>query len=1183
MFSSAIRAVAAAALVLAGIGPAHANDGDRILRAIIGTGVGTILNEMQQRDRKQPQTRQQRQASPRSNPATSGLSSGQVKAAQSRLNDMGYDAGAPDGQAGSRTRQAIRQYQADWGWPATGVLTGQQYRALVANATGQRQQQQAAEEGALSRGETAELQRALASLGFEVGTIDGVVGSTTGRAISGFLTRRGLDPYQTSIHEARELILATAAGEASPAQATRAMARPASMRSAHLSPDMIIDWSPGHGAGSEHGENLGRALVRRIVHANPQILENQEVLKSWLSDLAYGVWPDPKILSLHETFSKGTEFERPGALREFRAFLQEHATGEPLTIVRVRRTVVNAYDFNEGAFPLRLEESSSDFAKEMSIDWRGRPSVWAIASSWRSIDRLPMPQADAEALAKTLGSHRVVDVAMRMTLSNFHDRSGGVAADASIEDVSVHFAARSDTRDLGEFIANLPFDPIDADPLETMAAASSALESWRRLGAPVDGDAVYLRTYNDDDKKSMWSPLDLLGLKQVSKPVESLQIAGFFTRTYTDRNQFGSLFGDATREFRGTAMRYNKFLGEGILEAFNRDYLPSLVSRAPQLPVKLRIHWQPFLELYDVQTASLPITHTISNSFRNGGIALDVLPNVPVQTNLSHLPFSVPMEEPRAEALRERTRDRRWSFSERGIVHAVMDLRLDRMTSSQKREDWWGLQGLISFDRGERGLTSRVHAEVLRIALYEDAALTRLIVEFPLEELLYQPAEPEAPLGEPLPEGLNLSRWNIWALAAKLGAGDKLIEEAIRASESYRKVDAVTRPLQLERMKAMASSAFPNTGQDLYLPGSMSFAGYDPALGLPVSGYSFSVMLDTDQSQIDEGLAQIVVQNEKDLRVLSVDHATVDALTRDRQRGEFSALFRVRPVSAARVPGSEKPLASVNLAVESIVILHPDVEDRVLVEIPVAARADMSDAGDSRSPQSRFTVLGVKLGMPIAEAREILASHIAASPATPLTEAQRNYGARSPCYFVTLDAKREGATEEETEERLRRDGCPILEEEPIVFALGYDLQLSDDLTERLIVYRTGDRLGEPVVSGIYRKFSPETVGTMLEINLPKQYGDDFIVPDNAANQRIWVDNPSQRPLFQQNTDERCVPFWMGDDGFPSRSLLHDCGAFLRAESYRLVLMDSGFATRIAREQRENTAVAKEKAKPEIRF
>jgi hypothetical protein len=80
-----------------------------------------------------------------------------------------------------------------------------------------------------------------------------------------------------------------------------------------------------------------------------------------------------------------------------------------------------------------------------------------------------------------------------------------------------------------------------------------------------------------------------------------------------------------------------------------------------------------------------------------------------------------------------------------------------------------------------------------------------------------------------------------------------------------------------------------------------------------------------------------------------------------------------------------------------------------------------------------------------------------------------------------------------------------------------------------------------------------------------------------------VDNPSQRALFQQDPGERCVPFWIGDHGFPAGSLLHDCGAFLRAESYRLILMDSGFAARTVREQQENAAVAKEKSKPEIRF
>ncbi|HEX5325501.1 MAG TPA: peptidoglycan-binding domain-containing protein, partial [Acetobacteraceae bacterium] len=42
---------------------------------------------------------------------------------QQMLDDLGYDAGAPDGSAGPQTAQALRAFQRDHGQPASGVIT----------------------------------------------------------------------------------------------------------------------------------------------------------------------------------------------------------------------------------------------------------------------------------------------------------------------------------------------------------------------------------------------------------------------------------------------------------------------------------------------------------------------------------------------------------------------------------------------------------------------------------------------------------------------------------------------------------------------------------------------------------------------------------------------------------------------------------------------------------------------------------------------------------------------------------------------------------------------------------------------------------------------------------------------------------------------------------------------------
>ncbi|MGK2953847.1 MAG: lytic murein transglycosylase [Thiobacillus sp.] len=51
---------------------------------------------------------------------TGALSTAQLISMQQSLNEMGYDAGPPDGQLGPRTRAALRQYQAAQGLPADG-------------------------------------------------------------------------------------------------------------------------------------------------------------------------------------------------------------------------------------------------------------------------------------------------------------------------------------------------------------------------------------------------------------------------------------------------------------------------------------------------------------------------------------------------------------------------------------------------------------------------------------------------------------------------------------------------------------------------------------------------------------------------------------------------------------------------------------------------------------------------------------------------------------------------------------------------------------------------------------------------------------------------------------------------------------------------------------------------------
>src|SRR5690554_4566663 len=112
-----------------------------------------------------------------------GLSRELAYAVQVRLNELGFDAGTPDGRVGPTTRAGISAYQRSMGFAETGRLTGSEIERLLS----------------LQATEIEALQRVLADEGYYEGEIDGLAGSETSAAISEYLEDRGVDPDQTSL------------------------------------------------------------------------------------------------------------------------------------------------------------------------------------------------------------------------------------------------------------------------------------------------------------------------------------------------------------------------------------------------------------------------------------------------------------------------------------------------------------------------------------------------------------------------------------------------------------------------------------------------------------------------------------------------------------------------------------------------------------------------------------------------------------------------------------------------------------------------------------------------------------------------------------------------------------------------------------------------------------------------
>ena len=112
-----------------------------------------------------------------------------IEFVQLTLNRLGYDAGLPDGQIGSRTRKSIEKFESDVGMPITGSISDELVRLLRNKVS------------VISNIEFA--QSTLNRLGYDAGTADSKLGSRTRKAIEEFESDAGM-PVTGSI--SKELI-----------------------------------------------------------------------------------------------------------------------------------------------------------------------------------------------------------------------------------------------------------------------------------------------------------------------------------------------------------------------------------------------------------------------------------------------------------------------------------------------------------------------------------------------------------------------------------------------------------------------------------------------------------------------------------------------------------------------------------------------------------------------------------------------------------------------------------------------------------------------------------------------------------------------------------------------------------------------------------------------------------------
>jgi len=121
----------------------------------------------------------------------------QILELQGLLNQLGYEAGEPDGLFGSNTRRAVSRFQADQnlradGFPTAALLNQMRVRAGVATAPTPAAEP-AREPRGLQRAGIRELQRLLNRMGHNAGTADGRIGTRTRAAIRAFERSQGME------------------------------------------------------------------------------------------------------------------------------------------------------------------------------------------------------------------------------------------------------------------------------------------------------------------------------------------------------------------------------------------------------------------------------------------------------------------------------------------------------------------------------------------------------------------------------------------------------------------------------------------------------------------------------------------------------------------------------------------------------------------------------------------------------------------------------------------------------------------------------------------------------------------------------------------------------------------------------------------------------------------------------
>jgi hypothetical protein len=211
--------------------------------------------------------------------------------------------------------------------------------------------------------------------------------------------------------------------------------------------------------------------------------------------------------------------------------------------------------------------------------------------------------------------------------------------------------------------------------------------------------------------------------------------------------------------------------------------------------------------------------------------------------------------------------------------------------------------------------------------------------------------------------------------------------------------------------------------------------------------------------------------------------------------------------------------------------------------------------GSADAPQSSFDILGIRLGMPLEEAKALLEARLEGRNAVPLSVTTVDSGPKCARIESEMDVELAEAVDADTVQRIRdsyiddfaRAECGVVDLTVVQVAFGYDVPQEDGQVDRIVVFKatqSGD-----VVGAVAREVSDGMLEALTN-GLIDKYGTAFI-GDEGSEYRVWPSDPSMAPLFNGGYD--CTPSWPDLIRIPEAYRTRNCGAFVR-QLYRQVLL-----------------------------